>query len=220
MICGYTFQDKELLQQALTHPSCSKENNYERLEFLGDKIVGMVIAEYLFRRFQDKTEGDLSVMHANLVNSKIMTLIAQSIDLESHLKICDKEYAINKKSGKRNLPNALEAFLGALYIDSSYSNVSKFILNLWKQFFSDPNILNKDPKSALQEIIQSVQKGQTPIYSIVSKDGADHSPFFCVEVNAEGIGSAKGYGDSKKSAEQDAASSMLKILETYHLNNQ
>jgi ribonuclease III len=213
---NYTFNNKTLFDQAITHPSAVKGSNissYERLEFLGDSIISMVISELLYTDFPNATEGELSIMHAKLVNTKTLSEIANNIELGEHL-IMDIGEDINMgRLNLNNLENALEALIGAMYLDSNFSKVKEIILSLWENYLvKGMELAEKDVKSKLQEVVQKKYKN-IPIYSVIEKTGLDHSPLFKVSVSIVGYGSsAVGEGRSKKEAEVAAATNMLNMI--------
>lgn len=202
----YVFKQSSLLREALTHRSFSSCHN-ERLEFLGDGVLNCAIAGLIFRRFPDLTEGDLSRLRANLVNQQALSEIALGLNLGELIRFGDGEL---KSGGNRRpsiLADALEAVLGAVYLDSGFSEVEKVVLTLYMTVLQDldPKVLGKDPKSLLQEYLQR-HKLALPAYSIVSTMGKAHKTQFKVECvvpkfNIRTIGE----GASRRSAEQEAA---------------
>jgi len=207
----YRFEDESLLQLALTHRSVSSDNN-ERLEFLGDSILGFIVAELLFDKKTDSNEGDLTRLRSHLVQESTLHKIAQNIKLSEHIILGSSE----KKSGTKHrssvLSDALEAFFGAMYLDGGIDHTRRVILNLYAEFI--PNLPKaselKDAKTKLQEILQS--KGHSlPVYSVIKITGQDHQQKFFVKCQIdEGDLNVKGEGISRRIAEQDAALEMLK----------
>jgi ribonuclease III len=208
----YNFKNQSLLENALTHPSAKKSKvDYERMEFFGDSILSMVIAEILYRERSHDDEGKLSIMHSNLVNCNSLVKIANIIDLGSFLIMDGGEEDCGGRSNERNLENAMEALIAAVYLDSDYETVTQFVRGLWSDLINDKSILDKDKKSLLQEWAQSHDYG-LPIYTLISRIGMPHSPIFTIEVSVKqfkGIGS----GRSKKESEHNAAADLLKVIE-------
>lgn len=216
-IINYQFNNIDLLDQALTHPSLINNNknkisSYERLEFLGDKVLSLVIAEYLIEKFSSESEGLLSKRQANLVSGETLSQIANQINLPDYLKISRGEKKIGGNLNKNNLENAMEALIGAIYLDSNFSSVKKIILNLWKDFFNDNLIIKIDPISELQEIIQGKIK-KPPTYITEKKGGSDHQPIFLSRVIIDSLDQQFiAEGNSKKEAQKNVAKIALDFL--------
>jgi ribonuclease-3 len=216
-IINYQFNNIDLLDQALTHPSLINNNknkisSYERLEFLGDKVLSLVIAEYLIEKFSSESEGLLSKRQANLVSGETLSQIANQINLPDYLKISRGEKKIGGNFNKNNLENAMEALIGAIYLDSNFSSVKKIILNLWKDFFNDNLIIKIDPISELQEIIQGKIK-KPPTYITEKKGGSDHQPIFLSRVIIDSLDQQFiAEGSSKKVAQKNVAKIALDFL--------
>lgn len=213
---GYQFTDQVLLEQALTHRSVSKSVNNERLEFLGDSVLSLVISEYLYRNFPDISEGKLSRLRASLVNQRSLADIARGIALGDYIKLGGGEL---KSGGYRRdsiLSDTLEAVIGAIYIDGGFEQACESVLTLYRKLLG--NISNKldqslkDAKTQLQEILQSRQI-QLPVYEVVQTLGKDHNQLFTVACKIDGLDlEATGKGSSRKKAEQEAAGLVLKRL--------
>jgi ribonuclease-3 len=215
----YNFRDENLLKMALTHPSLNTKNsqnfNYERLEFLGDKVLSLVIGEYLMNKFPDENEGSLSKRHASLVAGATLAQIATKIDLPKMLILSFGEKKIGGNQNKNNLENALEALIGAIYLDANFIEAKKFILNFWQDFF-DKNILPpQDCISKLQEIIQAKSK-KLPRYFTEKKGGLDHQPIFISRLEIEGLNQEfYAEGNSKKEAQKNVAQIALDFIEKH-----
>ena len=212
---NYNFSDQALLEEALTHPSLSKENknkpNYQRLEFLGDKVLSLVIAEFLMKKYPHEMEGDLSKRQASLVSGESLSEIALTIGLEEVLQISRGEQNMGGKT-KRNLENSLEALVGALYLDSGYEEAEKFIMTFWQDALEKNLTPPKDPVSELQELVQLESK-QLPQYSTVKSGGADHSPLFVSKVKILHLNlEFSAEGKSKKEAQKQASKIALEHL--------
>jgi ribonuclease-3 len=216
-IISYNFRDENLLKMALTHPSLNTKNsqnfNYERLEFLGDKVLSLVIGEYLMNKFPDENEGNLSKRHAGLVAGSTLAQIATKIDLPQMLMLSFGEQKIGGNLNKNNLENALEALIGAIYLDANFIEAKKFILNFWQDFF-DKNILPpQDCISKLQEIIQAKSK-KLPKYFTEKKGGLDHQPIFISRLEIQGLNQEfYAEGNSKKEAQKNVAQIALNFIE-------
>ncbi|MEE8429311.1 MAG: ribonuclease III [Gammaproteobacteria bacterium] len=213
-ILGYEFEDRELLEVALTHRSASSRNN-ERLEFLGDAILGSVIAEQLYRRFPDAAEGELSRLRATLVRKETLAEVARSLELGDFLRLGSGE---KKSGGSRRdsiLADALESIVAAIYLDRGIELCHGFILTIYDERMinlSKEEVL-KDPKTRLQEYMQA-NRMELPNYEIVEVSGKDHAQIFSVECRALGMGrTSTGKGSSRRRAEQSAAQSMLEKLD-------
>ena len=214
-IIGYEFKDKDLLRIALTHSSYANENkmpyNNERLEFLGDSVLGFVTAEYLFSQFKSRPEGELTKLRAAVVCEKSLFKFAEKISLGEHIFMGKGE----EHSGGRNRPSivsdAFEAVIAAMYIDGGMDAVRPYILEFIKDAVKrEANF--KDNKSLLQEEIQK-NKGNTLVYEEIGESGPDHEKVFTFVVKLNGNIIGKGEGKSKKEAEQAAAGDALLKLE-------
>ena len=209
----YRFVNVSLLTQALTHRSFSAQNN-ERLEFLGDGALNFIIAQQLFRRFQALAEGDLSRLRAQLVKEATLCEIAQSLDVGAALKLGEGEI---KSGGWRRpsiLADALEALVGAVYLDGGYDEAEALVIALFADKLAtiDPNVIDKDPKSLLQEHLQG-QKLAVPEYKVTQLAGEAHAQLFMVECYIEKLNiRTAGEGTSRRIAEQQAANYALIAL--------
>ncbi len=213
---SYNFNNENLLEEALTHPSLSKENknkpNYQRLEFLGDKVLGLIIGEHLIKKYQHEMEGALSRRQAALVSGETLAEIALIIGLEEVLQISSGERKLGGKTNKRNLENALEALIGAIYLDSNLDEVRNFVIKFWQSFFEKDVTPPKDPVSQLQELVQ-IRTKKLPEYFTIKDGGSDHSPTFSAKVKIIDLNlefSAKG--KSKKEAQKEVAKIALEHL--------
>jgi ribonuclease-3 len=213
---GYRFDDLALLQRALTHRSSGKDNN-ERLEFLGDAVLGFVIAAEIYKRYPKAREGELSRLRASLVRRESLAELAQSLDIGSHLWLGSGE----RKSGghHRNsiLADGLEAVLGAIYLDGGFAPCRDCILALFAERLSGQTDLSelKDPKTRLQEYLQSRQQS-LPEYTVVETTGDAHDQRFRVQCRISGTDTpfTEGVARNRRKAEQKAAAQMLEQLET------
>ena len=212
---GYRFNDIELLALALTHRSVSRHRNYERLEFLGDAQLGQIISVALFERFPDAAEGQLTRMRASLVRGQTLALVARELGLGDYLVLGGGEL---KSGGHRRssiLADAVEAILGAIYLDSGMDEVRGVIDRLWESRINqlDPNAHPKDSKTRLQEFLQG-RKQALPTYEVLSISGKDHAQTFEVCCKVESLPDAVvASGNSRRKAEQEAARLTLEKLD-------
>jgi len=197
------FKDKKLLIKSLTHKSFDKDNNNEKIEFLGDRVLGLIIAKKLLEIYPDEKEGILDKKFASLVNKKTCVEIAKKINLEKYILTFDNKVNSSKIEDKV-IADACEALIGAVYLDKGFLEVEKLILNLWSKNIQESVITQIDAKTKLQEFSLKKYK-KLPSYKIISNTGPRHKPIFKVGVK---IHNSKFYiaeGKSKKDAEQNAA---------------
>lgn len=211
---GYEFNNKILLSTALTHRSASQDNN-ERLEYLGDALLGLIIAEVLFNKFPNAAEGELTRLRASLVKGESLAALARKIELGNYLTLGGGEL---KSGGWRRdsiLANTFEAIIGAIYQDAGMDVCRDRILSIYKDLLEhiSPEQLHKDPKTRLQEYLQS-HKHTLPDYKIIAEEGAAHEKKFSVQCNISELDmSVQADGRSKRNAEQAAAQKLLDILQ-------
>ncbi|MBX9805872.1 MAG: ribonuclease III [Alphaproteobacteria bacterium] len=204
----YKFQDSTLLKMALTHPSSSrsqKVSDFERLEFLGDRVLGLVIAKMVYERYPKEKEGDLAKRFAALVCREACLEIAHQMNLSTHLIASLGDITPNSAL----LADAVEALIGAIYLDGGIEAASTVINAYWPALLEKDISPPKDPKTALQELAQSKNLGVVPSYEVLDHSGPAHTPTFTVRVSVEGLGEAIGTGASKRQAEQMAAKKLL-----------
>lgn len=210
---GYTFKNRDLLQQALTHRSAAAQHN-ERLEFLGDSVLGIIVSEALFERFPNIDEGDLSRMRATLVCGKSLAKLAQQFELGKFLVLGPGEMKSGGHRRESILADAVEALLGAMYLESDLVTCRQVVLTWYaKQLDSiKPGASHKDPKTRLQEYLQGRQCA-LPVYEVVATQGQAHNQQFTVSCQVEGIAEPiRGTGTSRRKAEQKAATDALAQL--------
>jgi ribonuclease-3 len=210
---GYDFNDNSLLDLALTHRSHSKDNN-ERLEFLGDAVLDLILSDTLYRGYSLMDEGNLSRMRASIVNEKSLSLVASQLLINEHLILGPGEMTSGGSQRDSILANTLEAILGAIFVDGGYHSVENIILKIFKDNINsiDPESDYKDSKSQLQELLQQQQK-DLPQYQLIETTGDKHNQEFfieCVVDNGNIITTATA--KNIKTAEQKAASKALKKL--------
>ena len=202
---GYHFSDGKLLLQALTHGSSSESKaSYERLEFLGDRVLGLVVAESLFRQHGREREGKLAARLSALVRGEVCAAIAQKLGLGDFVQVG----ATEKLQGIHNLQSVLgdvmEAVIGAVYLDGGYDKARDLVQRLWADVITKPDTAVKDAKTFVQE--WALAKGKIlPVYSMVGREGPEHKPIFKVKLSIPKFGEAEGEGPSKQAAEMSAA---------------
>ena len=206
---NYTFNDVRYLEIALTHRSAHKNNN-ERLEFLGDAVLGQVIARALYDRFTAAREGKLTLMRTRLVRGTTLSDIADEVGVQNYLILGEGEIKVGGRQRRSIRADALEAIFGAIYLDGDFFNVRKVILMLFRSRLEQANPdIEKDPKTLLQETLQK-QGRALPKYTILSKSGRAHELDFKVECRLMDPGLVEtAHGKSRRSAEQSAAEKML-----------
>jgi len=211
---GYRFDDPGLLDEAVTHRSAGSRNN-ERLEFLGDAVLGLVVSQWLYTAFPDASEGQLSRLRATLVKRESLATIARRLDLGAYLRLGTGEL---KSGGFRRdsiLADALEAILGGILLDGGFDTCRACILGLYAGRLERLSVADelKDPKTRLQEYLQS-RKLALPVYAMKEVSGKAHKQRFVVECRIEELGTAStGTGGSRRKAEQSAADNMLEQLD-------
>ena len=209
----YKFKDKNILKLALTHSSFVEKNsneNYERLEFLGDRVLGLVIAEMLFKKFPNEKEGELSKRFAYLVNKKTLIKVADLLGLRDVI-LTAKNYRLRVNITDSMVADSLEALIGAIFLDSNFENVKNIIERLWEFVIKTQNNPPNDPKSVLQEWCLRKNKN-LPEYKIINKTGPDHKPIFKVKLNIDGYLEVFESGPSKQEAEIKAAEKLISKL--------
>ncbi len=213
---GYRFSDPSLLLEALTHAVEEKPGGfargYERLEFLGDRVLGLVIAEELYRRHPDSPEGALARQYNHLVRKETCADIARRLGLGKMMRTGETTLRRQAEGSVNVLGDLCESVIAAIYLDGGLEAARKFIISFWEPLFARYRDAPRDPKSALQE--WAAQRGYPPpSYREVSRSGPDHDPQFVMEAEIEGLGTARGEGGSKRKAEQAAAGALLKHVE-------
>ena len=214
---GYRFHNISLLQNALTHSSYANERwhnslmSNERLEFLGDAILGMTVAKYLYQTFPDRPEGELTRMRADMVCEQTLAKVAAKIDLGPHLLLGNGEEQGGGRNRNSILADAVESVIAATYLDGGMEAAQQFIDRFILVEVPVKRLHNADYKTALQELVQQ-KKNQVLTYALVGESGPDHDKKFEVEVKLNGTVVGTGSGSSKKRAEQDAARVAMESL--------
>jgi ribonuclease III len=210
---GHAFADPDLLARAVTHRSFSTDHN-ERLEFLGDSVLNLSVAHWLFVQLNDQPEGDLSRVRANLVKQDTLFQLAMTLDLSAVLRLGEGEMRSGGQKRPSILADALEALIGAVYLDAGYTAAQSLVARLFKDVQVNPQMqaAAKDPKTELQEWLQG-RKLQLPLYTVVATRGAAHKQMFEVACDIREMGlSQLGLGTSRRAGEQAAAAAMLETL--------
>lgn len=209
---GYNFKNRKLLERALTHASVrstgGKQNDNERLEFLGDRVLGLAVAEMLHRSLPDHQEGELARYFNRLVRGATCASVGRELGIGKHLTLSDSEANAGGRDKDTILADAVEAVLGAVFLEGGFDAGCEAVHRLWGDRFNLSAIAFIDPKSALQEWAQG--RGlPLPEYVEISREGPDHAPEFVAEVRIKSVEAAQGQGTSKRQAEQAAASTLL-----------
>lgn len=208
---GHRFADESLLRRALTHPSAEGSNNYQRFEFLGDRVLGLAIAKWLLETFPQADEGELAVRYNALVRKEACAEVAERLDLGRHIVMGGGE---EKAGGRRKaaiLGDACEALIAALYLDGGHEVAERFVRTEWSALIERSGKVPQDAKTALQEWAQGAGR-PVPRYVLAGRTGPDHAPEFTVSVEVEGQSTLTARGASKRQAEQAAARAMLEKL--------
>ena len=212
-LLDYQFKNNRLLEEALTHASARKSSkvNNERLEFLGDRVLGLVIAEELLRKNPNSTEGEIATYYNSLVKKETCSFIAKEIGLENLLTLGKSVKRTNDRQKDKILGNAIEALIGAIFLDAGFEISKQLVLKVWRKQIDIVRDIEAHAKTALQEFLQS--KGQEPpTYKQISRTGPDHDPDFSVEVVLGSGLNAIGSGSTKRMAETKAAEQILEKI--------
>ena len=214
---GYIFKNKQLLINALTHPSFLVEkkkiklinpNDFERLEFLGDRVLGLVISEIIYKKFSQNNEGDLSKKLSYLVQKNFLHKISIELQINNFLKFVFKK---NHKMNISILADSIESLIGAIYLDGGFKNAKKFISKTWGPYFDIKEQNMQDFKTKLQELSQQKLK-KLPEYILIKKQGPSHSPIFTVSLKVLNLKKINASGFSIREAEKNAAKIALTLL--------
>ena len=210
---GYKFEDEKLIIEALTHKSDKQPYDNERLEFLGDAVLDLVVGEYLYKKFKKSDEGKLSKIRASLVNETGFDKLARYINLGDFIRLSVAEENNGGREKSSLLSNAFEAVMGAIYLEAGLKTVNDIAINLIEKNYADISLdsLFRDYKTTLQELTQA-RYGVTPEYKVVASRGPDHLKEFEVAVFIENKEYARAVGKSKKIAQQEAAQQAIKLL--------
>lgn len=210
---GHVFHDKALIHRALTHASADTEWSNERLEFLGDRVLGLVIAERIHADYPKDHEGALALKFNALARRETCAVAAERADIDKYLILAPAEAQSGGRRKLAILAGACEAVIAALYLDGGMDAARHFIETFFAEFFATLNTDMRDAKTILQEWAQAREKNRgMPVYRLAGRTGPDHAPHFTVEVTVEGCAPQEGSGGSKREAEQDAAQKLLERL--------
>ena len=209
-IIKYSFKNKALLNRALTHKSYNNDKNNEKLEFLGDRVLGLIISKKLLDKYPNEKEGIIDKKFANLVNKKTCVDIAKSLNLRKYLYLGSSHKNLERSADKIQ-SDCLEAIVGAIYLDGGLKPSEKFILSFWEKYIDQSVITLIDSKTKLQEYSLKRYK-KLPKYTFFKKTGPQHNPLFKTEVEIPESKKIIGIGTSKKNAQQNAAAKLIKIL--------
>ena len=204
------FNNKKLLIQSLTHKSYNEKYNNEKLEFLGDRVIGLVIAKKLLSLYPNENEGVIDKKFSYLVNKKTCGQIGRQLNLKNFIKTGNSLRNL-RSNDEKIISDCCESIIGALYLDQGYAVAEKFVLMNWHNFLKKSVITRIDPKTKLQEFSLKKFK-KLPIYKLIENSGPRHKPTFKVEVKIKNAKSTFGKGFSKKDAEQSAATELLKNI--------
>ena len=215
-VSNYRFKDIRILETALTHPSIVKNKkckvSYERMEFLGDSILNFIVTDLVYNRFENYSEGELSVIVSNLVNSKTIVKVSKKLNLGDKIILDVGEEKSGGRNNHNNLENVLESVIAAIYLDSDFSTVKMVVSNWWSEFFNNITpLIQKDYKSQLQELLQKRYK-ILPEYKTELKKGQAHAPLFTISVSFKDKYKFSAEGKTKKEAEQNAAKKMINFI--------
>ena len=212
-ILGYHFHNQDLLKQALTHSSLTGNihKNYERLEFLGDRVLGVSMAHLLYFLFQDDPEGALSPRFVKLVRKETVAEVGRELKLNEFIKAAPQDLSNNENV----LCDVTEAVIGAICLDGGFETAIEFVDKHFTTHIQKSAQPERDHKTVLQEEAHKLKAGN-PLYTLLKKEGTEHEPLFSIKVIIEGVGSAVGEGKNKKQAEQNAAQKLLELLAKNH----
>lgn len=210
-IIGYKFKDPHWMERALTHSSTNDNFSYQRLEFLGDRVLGLVIAHALFEEFRDEDEGGLAKRHTALVQGSTLTTIGQSHGIGKHIILSEAERQSGGNMNENIISDVVESLLGAVYIDGGHDAAQNVILTLWGDTIKTLKEAPQDPKTELQEWVQARNLG-LPQYEIIEKTGPDHAPSFVIELKIDGEAPLTAQGTSRRQTEKIVARKMLERL--------
>ncbi|MCQ2914964.1 MAG: ribonuclease III [Alphaproteobacteria bacterium] len=205
-LLGHEFKDINLLKRALTLGFADHFSGYERLEFLGDRVLGLTVAKMLYQTFPKEEEGDLAKRFAHLVDEKTLAKVAKELTLDKYVICAHNERITNLTDSV--IADICEATFAAIYLDSNFETAENFVKNIWKDLVKASKLPPVDSKTRLQELLQ--QHGYPlPTYTELERKGPDHEPIFVMEVSVKGLNSCTGIGKSKKEASQNAAQKMI-----------
>ena len=210
IILDYNFKNSDLLKKSLIHKSFDNLNNNEKLEFLGDRVLGLIISKRLIEIYPEEREGIIDKKFANLVNKKTCSNIANKLDIKKFMFLGPSHKSL-QRSADKIMGDCLEAIIGAIYLDGGIKSAENFVLNFWKQYLKNSILPLIDAKTQLQEYSLKKFK-ELPKYTFYKKTGPQHKPIFKTDVQIPNSKKVIGIGSSKKNAQQNAASNLLRSL--------
>ena len=212
-ILGYSFKNEGLIREALTHPSLEGTPNYQRLEFIGDRVLGLAIAAWMFELYPNVDEGGLASRHTNLVRREACAKIAEELNLGDFIHMAKSSEDTGGRKRETIIADVCESIIGAIYLEAGYLEAEKFIRKFWYEMSHNIKVASRDAKTKLQELVQAHGK-TTPVYTTIDKQGPDHQPTFTIAVKVIDEDEEVAKGFSKREAEQLAAAQMLDRLKT------
>ena len=210
IIIKYNFKNSDLLHQSMIHKSFDNENNNEKLEFLGDRVLGLIISKKLIETYPEEKEGIIDKKLANLVNKKTCSKIANELNIKNFMFL-GASHKSSEKFADKIISDCLEALIGAIYLDGGIKSAEKFVLNFWKKYLDNSSLPLIDAKTQLQEYSLKKFK-ELPKYTFYKKTGPQHKPIFKTDVQIRNSKKILGIGTSKKNAQQNAANKLLLSL--------
>ena len=207
-ILGYKFKDDNLLREALTHPSLEGSPNYQRLEFIGDRVLGLAVAAWMYELYPTADEGGLASRHTNLVRREACAKVADQLNLGKFIHMAKSSEDTGGRKRETIIADACESIIGAIYLDAGYEIAEIFVRRFWKSMAINIKVADRDAKTRLQEAVQAEGKA-IPVYTTIDKKGPDHEPTFTISVKVVDEGQEIAEGQSKREAEQLAAAQML-----------
>ena len=209
---GYTFKNRALLREALTHGSAldgkKKRRSYDRLEFLGDRVLGLIVAQRLLDEHQDEDEGELAPRYNALVNKHACAAAARAADLGAAVVLSPSEESSGGRGKEAILADICESVIAAIYLDNGFDAARAFVMRFWGNAFDAVEEAPRDAKTALQEWVAAKRKGLS--YVVVEQTGPEHEPHFVIEARVDGFEPVRGEGGSKQNAQRAAAAAFLK----------
>lgn len=207
-LIDYQFDDIHFLERALTHSSTNDDYNYQRLEFLGDRVLGLVMAHALFSEFKGENEGGLAKRHTALVQGTTCSLMGKKINLGDYIVLSHSEREAGVHLNANIIADVMESLIGAIYIDGGYEEAQRVVLSVWGDAIQTLETAPQDPKTELQEWVQA-RNLPLPEYNIIDRHGPDHAPVFVIELKIEGFDAIVTEGPSRRNTEKSAARLML-----------
>lgn len=210
-VIGYQFKDIHYLERALTHSSTNDDYNYQRLEFLGDRVLGLVMAHALFSEFKNENEGGLAKRHTALIQGLTCSMIGQKFNIGDYIILSSSEKDAGVHLNENIIADVVESLIGAVYIDGGYEAAQRIVLMMWGDIIKTLKTAPQDPKTELQEWVQA-RNLELPVYNIIDKQGPDHAPKFVIQLSIQGFDVMTAEGSSRRQTEKIVAKMMLEKL--------